>query len=145
MMSVGHSLCEQGWQVDVFWDDPAIKKKAEEKYGLSLSRINFVANIFKGRNLIEKRKAMRDYDLIFYISDGSIPFLFGKKNILHFQVPFHGVNGRKPANQLKLKKIDRVVCNSSFTKGFIDKEYGIKSGILYPPVAVEEFKPLKKA
>ncbi len=81
------------------------------------------------------------YFFLFYFSDGSIPFLFGKKNILHFQVPFNNVRGKSLLNSLKFKKIEKVVCNSLFTKKVIDQEYGINSDVWYPPVGVEEIEP----
>ncbi|MCJ7829508.1 glycosyltransferase, partial [Patescibacteria group bacterium] len=65
-------------------------------------------------------------------------------NILHFQVPFHSVDGRKLLNRIKLRRINYIVCNSFFTKKFIDQEYGVNSIVLYPPVLVDLFKPLAK-
>lgn len=123
-----------GYQVDVFWKDKSIKRKIKERLNIKVERINFIPNIFNSGG----------YDLIFFLSDGSIPFLTAKQNILHFQVPFHGVGGRKLLNRIKLRKINYVVCNSFFTKKFIDREYGVNSKVIYPPVAVESFKPLAK-
>lgn len=142
-MTVAHCLAKKGWQVDVFWDDRGIGKELEQRLGLDLKKINFIPNIFKEK-FFKKQQLMKKYNLLFYLSDGSIPFLFAKKNILHFQVPFHDVGGKTPLNKIKFKKIDAVICNSRFTKKFIDQEYGVKSKVIYPPVAVKEFKPGKK-
>ncbi len=142
-MTVAYCLAEKDWQVDVFWDDRGIGKKLEKRLGIDLKKINFVPNIFK-ENFFKKMSLMKKYDLLFYLSDGSVPSLFAKRNLLHFQVPFHHVGGRKPLNQVKLKRIDYVICNSQLTKRFIDKEYGVQSRVVYPPVAVKEFKPGKK-
>ncbi|MCX6724484.1 MAG: glycosyltransferase family 4 protein, partial [Candidatus Shapirobacteria bacterium] len=144
LMTVASSLLENGFEVNVFWDNKADKKRLEERLGINLERVNFVDNIFKKASFLDKNKSLAKYDLIFYLSDGSLPFLFGKKNIIHFQVPFHNVNGKSLANKIKLSRINKVVCNSFFTKGFIDKEFGIKSSIVYPPVDINSFKPLKK-
>ena len=142
-MTVAYCLAQKGWQVDVFWDDRGIGKKLKERLGIDLRKINFAPNIFQ-KKFFQKQQQMKSYDLIFYLSDGSVPFLFAKKNILHFQVPFHDVGGKKPLNTIKLKRIDAVICNSRLTKKFIDEEYGVKSQVIYPPVAVEEFKPGQK-
>ena len=142
-MTVACCLQKTGYQVDIFWDDKSIRKGIEERLDIKIEQIGFVPNMFKKNGKIDK-KALSSYDLIFFLSDGSIPFLSAKKNILHFQVPFHGVGGKKLLNQIKLKRIDKIVCNSNFTKGFIDKEYGVNSVVLYPPVNVKAFKPLKK-
>ena len=142
-MTVAYCLAKKGWQVDVFWDDRGVGKKLEKRLGIDLRKINFVPNIFKEK-FFKKQQLMKQYDLFFFLSDGSVPFLFAKKNILHFQVPFHDVGGKKPLNEIKLRKIKAVVCNSRFTKKFIDKEYRVKSKVIYPPVAVGEFKPGEK-
>lgn len=142
-MTVAYCLAKNSWQVDVFGDDRGIGKRLEERLGIDLKKINFVPNIFKEK-FFQKQQKMKKYDLLFYLSDGSVPFLFAKKNLLHFQVPFHDVRGKKPLNRIKLRIIDAVVCNSRFTKKFIDKEYGVKSKVVYPPVAVGDFKPGQK-
>lgn len=142
-MTVAACLAKKGWEVDVFWDDRGIGKRLKERLGIDLRKINFLPNIFKEK-FFQKQQKMKKYDLLFYLSDGSVPFLFAKKNLLHFQVPFHDVSGRKPLNRIKLKKINAVVCNSHFTKKLIDQEYGVKSKVIYPPVAVGEFKPGQK-
>jgi len=45
---------------------------------------------------------------------------------------------------MKLFRMEEVVSNSFFTKGFVDIEYGIKSNVIYPPVAVSKIRPKKK-
>ncbi len=47
-------------------------------------------------------------------------------------------------NKFKLMRINKVICNSNFTKKVIDKEFGVDSVVLYPPVSVEKFKAKKK-
>jgi glycosyltransferase involved in cell wall biosynthesis len=137
-------LAREKWQVDLFWPDQTIIGKANNQFGIDLKRVNFVNINLSQLNLLKKLEILRKYDLSFYISDGSVPWLFAKKNILHFQVPFQGVNGRSWPNKLKLKKIAKIIVNSAFTKEFIDQEYGVKSLVVYPPVAVKSFKPGKK-
>jgi len=140
-LTLAEHLVAKGWQVDVFGCGSEIKKDLMSKFNLKLKRVNFVPNI---RSLLSRLKKTREYDLFFWLSDGSIPFLFSQNNILHFQVPFHDVNGRSRLNQIKLKKIDHIVCNSKFTKKFIDREYGVNSRVIYPPIDVETFSPGKK-
>jgi len=47
-------------------------------------------------------------------------------------------------NKIKLRKINKIVCNSKFTKNVIDKEYKVNSVVIYPPIDIVSFKPLKK-
>ena len=145
MMTIAEFLSGEGHQVNILWDDKAIKSKIEKQLDINLNRVNFVEDIFYSRrNLLERWRITRKYDVIFYLSDGSIPFLFGKRNYLLFLVPFTNVQGHSLLNRIKLTKINRVISISEFTKKFIDKEYGVESEIIYPPVSVEDFKPLKK-
>lgn len=142
MMSLAACLAKKH-QVEVFWDDASLKKKLEARLGLDLAKINFAPNIFN-QNFFQKKQATELYDVLIYLSDGSLPFLFAKKNILHFQVPFQNVGGKSLLNKIKLRKIGKIICNSSFTKRFIDQEFGVDSQVVYPPVAVDAFKPGKK-
>lgn len=80
---------------------------------------------------------------IFWLSDGSIPFLPVKKRVIHLQAPFQNIQGRSWRNRLKLIGV-KVVCNSNYTKKFVDKEYGIDSTVIYPPVEVDQFHHIKK-
>jgi len=142
-LTVASCLSKNGYKVDVFWDDNLLKPKIEPRLGIKVEQINFVPNIFNKGSKVGK-KGLKEYDLIFFLSDGSLPFLASKRNILHFQVPFHDIGGRSLLNRFKLRRINTVICNSHFTKRFIDKEYGVNSIVLYPPVAVDLFKPTKK-
>lgn len=140
-LTLAEYLSKNNWQVDVLWNDSRIKDKIISRLKLDLEKINFV-NL--PQNIFQKSSLFGQYDLCFWLSDGSIPLLFSKKNILHFQVPFQKVGGKSLSNRLKFKKINHLVCNSMFTKKFIDREYGVNSQVIYPPVDIESFKPGRK-
>ncbi|MBI2066255.1 glycosyltransferase family 4 protein [Candidatus Woesebacteria bacterium] len=127
-------LKELGFRVDVEWKSKNIKGKLEDRFGIDLTGVNFVKDIKRGDG----------YEVCFWVSDGSIPTLRSRKNFLHFQVPFHDVNGKTLLNRMKLFRIGKAICNSYFTKTFIDKEYGVKSIVIYPPVDVTKIKPKRK-
>ncbi|HJX59026.1 hypothetical protein A2V61_04360 [Candidatus Woesebacteria bacterium RBG_19FT_COMBO_47_8] len=130
-LAVATVLQNKGYKVDVQWRSPSVKNKLEDRFGIKLTDINFVKDIARGDG----------YDLCFWVSDGSIPALKARKNLLHFQVPFHGVKGVTLLNKMKLWRISKVICNSRFTKSFIDAEYGVDSAVIYPPVAIEKIRP----
>jgi len=140
-LTLAEHLVRQGWQVDVFGYGSQIKRDLITKFNLKLDRVNFVPGV---SSLLKRLKMTRQYDLFFWVSDGSIPFLFSKNNLLHLQVPFHDVNGRSNLNRIKLKRMNHLVCNSKFTKRFIDQEYGVNSRVIYPPIDIESFSPGKK-
>lgn len=121
-------------QVFVFWEkEKEIRERVEQRFHLNLSRVKFTKNIFSRKTsfffrLWESRK----YDLIIYLSDGSFPFVFCPL-VVHFQFPVEGVK-QSFKNRIKLSRVKKVICNSYFTKFFIDKKFKIKSVVLYPPV-----------
>lgn len=143
MMTIAEVLSAAGHAVDVFWDDQKVKKELTDRFSLDLQKVKFVSNLFESGRF-EKWRRMKRYDALFFLSDGSLPFLFGRKNFIHVQVPFTNVNGRSLLNKIKLTRVDTVFCNSSFTKGFVDREFGLKSQVIFPPVAIEALKPLPK-
>ena len=127
-------LVKQGYVVDVEWRDMEIREKLEKRFGKNFSKVNFVTDIKRGDG----------YDLCFWVSDGSIPTLRARRNFLHFQVPFHHVGGVSLLNKMKLFRIEKIICNSNFTKNVIDQEYGVEGIVIYPPVDVVKFKPRRK-
>lgn len=136
--------------VSLFWDDPAIVEKAEKRLGIGLSKIRTVENVFQTKNIFRKLFVSRKYDLIFFLSDGSIPTTFARYNILHFQVPFQTIR----THSVKLARYNAIVSNSEFTQ----RNLTIPSTVIYPPVvpiteksnkknvilSVGRFHPLKK-
>ena len=104
--------------------------------GINLDRVK----ILSGESYM---KNMSKFYGVFWVSDGSIPFLLTKRKVIHFQAPFKKVGGRSFKNKLKIFGA-RMICNSFYTKGFIDSEYGVMSGVVYPPVEMDKFKPIRK-
>lgn len=95
----------------------------------------------KANSILAKLKTTKQYDLLFYLSDGSIPYLFGKKNILHIQVPFVRQNNfaSRIKNISKFTFISSIICNSKFTASFFDPIFKSKIKVLYPPVDINKF------
>jgi len=129
---------------DIFNQVPARIECAQDKENLN----NIVSQSVPSKNIVEKIKIFinkykitRKYDLIFYISDWSIPFLFSKNNLLHVQVPFSKKISIKDSilNKIKLLYINHIICNSNFTKKFAINQFGAKSSVIYPPVDVDKF------
>lgn len=141
--------------VVLFWDDRSILHKAQSHLNIDLTRVRTAENVFRTRNIFKKMIASRGYDLIFFLSDGSIPTTFAKYNILHFQVPFQHIS----IHPIKLSRYQSVICNSDFTRRNIVGIPENRSTVIYPPVepvhrgqalkrkhilSVGRFHPLKK-
>lgn len=133
-LSFAATLKELGYEVDIEWNNKEILKLAQNRFGIKLDNLNIKDDVKKGDG----------YDLIFWVSDGSIPLLHGRHNLIHFQVPFHNVDGKSLLNKMKLFRVDKIICNSHFTKEVVDKEYGVDSAIIYPPIDVQKIKPKRK-
>jgi len=132
--AIAKVLVGKGFRVDIAWKKKSIKKELEDRFGMDLTGVKTINDIKRGDG----------YDVCFWVSDGSIPLLRARKNILHFQFPFKNVDGSTLLNKMKLFRVNHVVCNSYFTKSFVDKEYGVESIVVYPPVDVDKIKPKKK-
>src|SRR3972149_5426917 len=109
-ISFAKVLTQQGYSVDVEWKSTDLLDKIHERFGIETGDIKIVPDVKKGDG----------YDLCFWVSDGSIPLLHSRNNLIHFQVPFTDVNGRSLINKMKLFRIKNVICNSQFTKNIID-------------------------
>ena len=133
MLTIAEFLSEKH-DVDIFWNDKEILNKGSRRFNLNLDRVNLVKDIFL-ESLSSKEKFIKTlkYDRIIFLSDGSIPFLYPKKLILHFQEPFLSKNVPF-LEKSKAFSARKVICNSKFTKEYIDKTFGVNSIVLYPPV-----------
>ncbi|HCM82217.1 MAG: Glycosyl transferase family 2 [Microgenomates group bacterium GW2011_GWC1_43_11] len=126
--------------ISIFWNDPAIIDKAQERFHIDLTHVQTVPNIFQNEPFLSKIFSSSQYDLIFFLSDGSIPSSLATYTILHFQVPFQTVS----FPFWKRYKIHKIVCNSKFTKNAIDPSVGKNAEVIYPPVDIEKLHIGKK-
>lgn len=162
-LTVAEILLSQGWQVDLFWSgDPKLIDLAQSRFGLKLDGLKVVPDIFGITNtnidtpdaqpltkfishhshhqsFFKKFIETRKYDFCFYLSDGSIPFLFSKKNIFHTQLPFTFKQNLKDRllSILKSLFINRVVYNSQFTASLTPPNLLSKTTVIYPPIDIE--------
>jgi len=126
-------------KVTVFWDDPAILEKASKKFNLDLKNVTVSPNVFKKEYGFLKRILHTvKYDRILFLSDGSIPVVGAKKLLIHFQFPVEWVNTNSFVFLFKKSRIAKIICNSRFTKNFIDKKFKVNSFVLYPPATTNE-------
>ena len=142
-------LLSAGYSVEIAWKDIDTLKDAENRFGLDLSKIKInkkAYDLCRGKSSLIKRFLFTiKYSLIFWVSDGSLPFLFSKNNLIHFQVPFKNIGGNSFINKIKTIFIHKFVYNSRFTTDVHEKHFPKnKSFILYPPIDINSFHPGKK-
>jgi glycosyltransferase involved in cell wall biosynthesis len=134
-----------GYKVSIYWPTPTLIQDIQSRYEYDLSSISIDPNgyrLFQHGSLLQRYRYTRDLNAMIYVSDGSLPFLFSKKNIVHFQVPFTGIRYNPVTKQLKKKRIHTFFCNSKFTKKYVDQNLGVDSRVIYPPST--NVKPLTK-
>lgn len=137
MLVTAQTLESLGYQIFFGWDNLEEITRLATMLGINLKNPQLdpaIKNLYVTHNPISMFLATRPYDVVFYLSDGSLPLLGSRRNLVHMQVPFHGVGGKSLKNKLKKMLIHHVVVNSAFTKKVIDQEYDLRAKVLYPPV-----------
>jgi glycosyltransferase involved in cell wall biosynthesis len=150
MLTIAESLSKDN-NLDILLDNHLasldinkITERISKLLDLNLSQVNFIkAPLGQGSNFLKRGAFLKKYDLIFYLTDGSIFYSTAKKNILHIQSPIQ-VSNSSFWKKIKSSSWNLIIYNSQFTKENSQKFWSIKSQILYPPVNTEIFKPLKK-
>lgn len=134
MMTIAECLSREN-KVDIFWDNQKDLRLINQRFPLNLSKIKLVENIFSPKTSMLKRLLKtKKYDVIFILSDGSIPLVMSKKLLIHIQQPLQKMQTRGVINKIKLGRVSMFFCNSQYTKSFLDKRFFIKTKVLYPPV-----------
>lgn len=146
-MLTAASLLSENHQVSISWDtsnSDEIRQAAKQKFDIDLTRVSFMSNIFnKETSFVSRLSESKAFDLIIFLSDGSIP-LVSTRLFIHFQFPVEWINGKSLLNKLKMKRVDKIICNSEFTKSFIDRKFSVSSYVLYPPADIRSKKNIKK-
>lgn len=140
-----------GNSVDVFldkhlltFDVKKIISKNSKLLDLDLSKVNFINAPFgKDTNFLQRSNFLKQYDVIFYLTDGSIFYSTAKKSILHIQSPIK-VNNDSLWKKMKKTSWNFIIYNSLFTKQYCERYWGLKGEVVYPPVDVKSFSSGKK-
>jgi glycosyltransferase involved in cell wall biosynthesis len=139
-------------EVDVFLDDhlnslsiEEIKQRIKSLHQLDLGKVNFIEAPF-GKNSSAYQRAifLKKYDYLFYLTDGSVFYSTAKKSFIHFQSPIKNTVEIGIKSKIKLSSWQLAIYNSNFTKEIVEQSWPFKGVVLYPPVQVNDFKPLKK-
>lgn len=133
ILTLAECLCKDN-AVFVFWNNPKILEQAAKRFDLNIKEVNLAPNIFASSSIIKRIKETRKFDLIIYISDGSIPFLYARKNILLLQFPVNWINAEKLLTRIKLLKISGIICYSQFVQKFLEKTFSKKIFVLAPAI-----------
>jgi glycosyltransferase involved in cell wall biosynthesis len=113
-------------QVDIIVNklETDLVSKFDQVFNLNLSKVRFIQGPFShSDSALDRIKFTKDYDIFYFMTDGSFFISKAKKNIVHFQIPFN----TKPSisQRLKLKNWQVKTSNSCFTKNHLENLWGI--------------------
>ena len=122
-----------------------LRKKYESAFGLDLSGVEFQAtSIGTSSPWWKKLKETRQFDVLYYLTDGSLFFSLAKKNIVHIQFPFT-FSQKGLLNRLKLLNWSIRNANSAFTKRIVSRAWKTTIQFVhYPAIDTRLFLPAKK-
>lgn len=149
MITLAECLADKN-EVDILLDNhlfevESLKINLSKRLNLTLNNVYFIkAPIGKGSNFLSRINFLKNYDYLFYLTDGSIFLSTAKVSILHFQVPFDNKVNKGLWGRKKMKSWKMAIYNSLFTKNIVEKTWDLRGEIIYPPVDIENFKPFKK-
>lgn len=134
------SSLQNDHQVMLFWNDKSVLSEARKRLNINLDNVQLAGNIFAPSvGFLEKLRVSSGFDVIFYISDGSVPSLLAKKVIPIVQFPVQGVSMSTIFTQLKLYNTSTILCYSKFIQGFLKKQFKKEVTVLYPAVDKNPF------
>lgn len=121
-----------------------LKEKFMTNFNLKLDRLNLVVGPFSPQHSAWARtRFTANYDIFYYMTDGSFFIPRAKLNAVHFMIPFNF----KPDfwQKFKLSFWPVKVANSFFTQKALEKNWGIKFNYVHwGAVDTKLFSPLPK-
>jgi glycosyltransferase involved in cell wall biosynthesis len=110
------------------------KKKYEHFLRQSLENVTFINTpLFTSTSFLTKLNWTRQFDAVYYQSDGSLFWSLARKNVLHLQIPFTQPIAN-PLNRMKLWIWNPKNSNSAFTKNVIEKSWRTKIDVVHHPM-----------
>lgn len=123
--------------ISLFWDEKNILIGIKDRFGLDLSGVRVEKNIFSERTtFINRVLSSRNYDAIFYISDGSFPLLLSKSVFPILQFPLTPQSQSALKKKIKFNNIKAILCYSGFVKKSLEGMFPSDVKVVYPPVSI---------
>ncbi len=141
ILSILKVLDEADYEVTIFWNND-LQKEITRKFSLQyINKLRFHPNVFvdsekkKKINWLSKLKILRQFDLFFYVTDGSYFFSSAKRNYIFCMVPQRNLYNMNLINRLKTLNAS-FICNSHYTQSWL-KRWQIPSQVIYPFISPE--------
>lgn len=121
-----------GATITFFGADADLLKMGEKKFGMHLG--NYKCESWpKERGVRDKMLA--EFDLFFYVTDGSIFRSTSKKSVLIIQTPDH-MPHKTLLNNWKFGSWNKIICYSHFIKDIIRERMGRSADTLFVPISL---------
>lgn len=143
LMELGHDVCvavthdlsgHTTFSSGKVSDSSAIRHKYEQFLGYSLTQLQFVPAPINGAVPVwQKMWWTRQWDVLYYATDGSLFFSLAKRNILHIQIPFTDAKNSL-IERLKLQNWSIKNTNSGFTKKVIEQSWRTQVTYVHYPM-----------
>ena len=135
---VAKSFVEMGHDVFVGvthdLDEKLIRQKYEQFLNYSLEGVKFISTpLNTPASFWQKLLWTKQWDVLYYATDGSLFFSLAKRNILHIQIPFSDPKSSF-VDRLKLMNWSVKNTNSGFTKQAIEKYWHTKVDFVHYPM-----------
>jgi len=115
-------------------DTQAIKKKYEDFLGYRLDGLELRSCLLgSSASFLSKLFFTQKFDVVYYITDGSLFFSLARRNILHIQVPLQ-LSKVSLIERLKLAQWQVKNTNSFFTKSVIEESWNTKINVVHQPM-----------
>jgi len=111
-----------------------IKVKYRKFLNFSLKNIEFISSpLMTNQAFIKKLLWTRQFDLFYYLTDGSLFFSLASRNILHIQFPLK-LDKSSFVDRAKLRNWQVKNTNSEFTKGVVEKSWPVSIDLVHQPL-----------
>lgn len=125
--------------VTIFSDVPNLVSDAEKRFGLSLTGVKVVPDTINRSSTAQRLLASLKLDYLIHVSDGSFPLSLAKHTICIVQFPIPWVKNSGILNDIKLNRIEKIICYSQFVKNHLEKNIKTKIEILPPAIKINSY------
>lgn len=131
ILSILKVLEEEGYEINIFWDKD-LTNEIKTNFKLEFKhKINYLHNIFRSKKIFfQKYLTLKNFDLFFYVTDGSYFFSGAKKSFIFCMVPDKKLYQLGFLAKIKTSSY-KFITNSEFTRRWLEK-HGQDSKTLYP-------------